>query len=80
MVADCLTKKTNIIDQMLLNIAKSGVYSVPGRTTLRDSTMTSVKTQDQLMKAEKDSKNETLSQANVTQPTDDEKIFLICGR
>ena len=70
MLADCLTKQTNITGQMLLNTARSGVYSVPGGTTLRDSTLTSVKTWDQLMSAEKSSQNGTLIPVNVTYSTD----------
>ena len=58
MVADCLTKQKNITGQILLNKARSGFYSVPGGTALRNSTLTSVKTWDQLMKSEKSSRNE----------------------
>ena len=54
MLADCLTKQTNLTGEMLLNTVRSGSYSVPGGTTLRDSTRTSVKTWDQLMSAEKE--------------------------
>ena len=53
MLADCLTKQTNLTGQMLLNTVRTGTYTVPGGTTLRDSTLTSVKTWDQLMSAEK---------------------------
>ena len=56
MIADCLTKQTNLTGQMLLNITRMGTYSVPGGTTLRDSTLTSVKTWDQLMSAEQNLK------------------------
>lgn len=76
MLADCLTKQTNITGQMLLNTARSGVYSVPGGTALRDSTLTSVKTWDQLMSAEKSSQNETLIPVNVTYSTDKDENCL----
>ena len=56
MIAACLTKQTNLTGQMLLNITRMGIYSVPGGTTLRDSTLTSVKTWDQLMSAEQNLK------------------------
>ena len=52
MLADCLTKQTNLTGQMLLNTVRTGTYTVPGGTALRDSTLTSVKTWDQLMSAE----------------------------
>ena len=52
MLADCLTKQTNMTGQMLLNTVRTGTYTVPGGTSLRDSTLTFVKTWDQLMSAE----------------------------
>ena len=76
MVADCLTKQTNITGQMLLNTARSGVYSVPGGMALRDSTLTSVKTWDQLMKAEKYSLNTTPIPVNVTYSMYDDENYL----
>ena len=53
MLADCLTKQNNLTGEMLLNTVRTGSYSVPGGTALRDSTRTSVKTWNQLMTAEK---------------------------
>ena len=52
MLADCLTKQTNMTGQMLLNTVRTWTYTVPGGTSLCDSTLTSVKTWDQLMSAE----------------------------
>ena len=54
MLADCLTKQNNLTGEMLLNTVRTGSYSVPGGTALRDSTRTSVKTWNQLMTAEKE--------------------------
>ena len=52
MVADSLTKQTNLTGNKLLNIVRSGYYDLPGGHQLRDSTQVSVKTWSQLMAAE----------------------------
>ena len=65
MLADCLTKQTNLTGQMLLNTVRTGTYTVPGGTTLRDSTLTSVKTWDQLMSAEKQDNDSDLLKTRI---------------
>ena len=56
---------------MLLHTARSGVYSVPGGTNLRDSTLTLVKIWDQLRKADEHSHNGNPTLANVAHSSDD---------
>ena len=50
-IADCLTKTTKS-GHMLLQIVRTGQYDLPGGTRVRDSTMTAVRTWNQLMRAE----------------------------
>ena len=52
MVADCLTKQTNLTGEKLLDIIRSGQYDIPGGAVLRDSTQLSAKTWAELMTAE----------------------------
>ena len=52
MIADSLTKQTNLTGNMLLSVVRSGYYDLPGGHKLRDSTMVSAKTWSQLMQAE----------------------------
>ena len=54
MIADCLTKKTKS-GENLMNILRTGAYSIPGGANLRDSTLLAVKTWAQLMQAEETS-------------------------
>ena len=57
MLADCLTKQTNLTGELLLNTIRNGVYHIPGGSRLRDSTKTSVKTWHQLVIAEEQEEN-----------------------
>lgn len=50
-IADCLTKTTKS-GHMLLQVVRTGQYDLPGGTVVRDSTLTSVRTWNQLMRAE----------------------------
>ena len=50
-IADCLTKVTKS-GHMLLQLVRTGQYDLPGGTRVRDSTMTSVRTWNQLMRVE----------------------------
>ena len=50
-LADCLTKTTKS-GHMLLQVVRTGQYDLPGGTVVRDSTLTSVRTWNQLMRAE----------------------------
>ena len=51
-ISDCLTKTTKS-GILLQNILRTGMYSLPGGTDVRDSTMLAVRTWGQLMQAEK---------------------------
>ena len=52
-VSDCMTKsKPGGTGEDLLKILRSGVYQIPGGSEIRDSTLTSVRTWEQLMCAE----------------------------
>ena len=57
MIADCLTKVTKT-GKDLIEVVRSGHYSIPGGSTVRDSTLTAVKTWNQLVKAEMESGQE----------------------
>ena len=50
-LADCLTKVTKS-GYMLLQLVRTGWYDTPGGTNIRDSTMTSVRTWNELMRVE----------------------------
>ena len=50
-LADCLTKVTKS-GFMLLQLVRTGWYDTPGGTNIRDSTMTSVRTWNELMRVE----------------------------
>ena len=50
-ISDCLTKTTKS-RVMLLQIVRTGLYDLPGGTRIRDSTMTSVRTWNELMRIE----------------------------
>ena len=50
-LADCLTKSTKT-GVMLLQVVRTGLYDLPGGTRIRDSTMTSVRTWNELMRIE----------------------------
>ena len=50
-IADCLTKSTKS-GFMLLDIVRTGQYDLPGGVRVRDSTMTAVRTWNQLMRVE----------------------------
>ena len=52
-IADCLTKVTKNGDG-LLEIIRTGIFNIPGGSTLRDSTQTSVGTWQELINAEKE--------------------------
>ena len=56
-IADCLTKVTKS-GEGLLEIIRSGVYNIPGGSTLRDSTKISVGTWQELITAEKEASKE----------------------
>ena len=50
-LADCLTKVTKS-GHMLLQLVRTGQYDLPGGTRVRDTTMTNVRTWNQLMRVE----------------------------
>ena len=52
-LADCLTKTTKT-GLMLLQVVRTGSYDLPGGTRIRDSTMTAVRTWNELMRVEAD--------------------------
>ena len=58
MIADTLTKETNMTGRMLLSVVRSGQYDIPGGAIMRDSTQTATKTWSQLIRAEEE-ENET---------------------
>ena len=66
-ISDCLTKVTkNGI--MLLNIVRTGIFNPPGGTIVRDSTMLAVRTWNQLIQAEAQTKNREISSKNPKEP------------
>ena len=50
-LSDCLTKTTKS-GHMLLEVVRTGQYDLPGGTEIRDSTMSSVRTWNELMRVE----------------------------
>ena len=52
MIADCLTKVTKS-GKDLIEVVRSGYYSIPGGNKVRDSTQIAVKTWNQLVQAER---------------------------
>ena len=72
MIADCLTKQTNLTGEKLLAVVRTGIYDIPGGATLRDSTQVSVKTWSQLVSAEQDHQKEKVSLPQAQQVRDHE--------
>ena len=70
-LADCLTKISRKTSQDLMTTLRTGSYTIPGGSTIRDSTQLSIKTWQQLVTAEKESENEVqmLSNPDVIQET-----------
>ena len=56
-IADALTKTTKT-GEMLLQLVQTGRYDLPGGTQIRDSTMTSVRTWNELIQKEQSMKHE----------------------
>ena len=53
-LADCLTKISRKTSQDLMTTLRTGSYTIPGGSTIRDSTQLSIKTWQQLVTAEKE--------------------------
>ena len=70
-IADCLTKTTKS-GYLLLNLVRNGVFDVPGGTQVRDSTMLSVRTWNQLVNAEKQANLARRLQNGDKSPPDEE--------
>ena len=62
MIADTLTKETNMTGRMLLNVVRSGQYDIPGGAIMRDSTQTATKTWSQLVRAEEETEDPHLQE------------------
>ena len=62
MIADTLTKETNMTGRMLLNVVRSGQYDIPGGAIMRDSTQTATKTWSQLVRAEEEAEDPHLQE------------------
>ena len=66
-LADCLTKSTKS-GHMLLQVVRTGQYDIPGGVRIRDSTLTSVRTWNQLMRVEQQDPDLHSANSSADQP------------
>ena len=77
-LADCLTKTTKS-GHMLLEVVRTGQYDLPGGTEIRDSTMSSVRTWNELMRVEQQQLEKERNQSDKTldhQNKTDHRVYL----
>ena len=65
-LSDCLTKTTKS-GHMLLHVVRTGQYELPGGTHIRDTTMSSVRTWNELMRSEEQENSSPPSWSSTTE-------------